>query len=453
METANLIVIGGGLAGCEAAWQAAKSGLKVSLYEMRPHTQTPAHTTGWLAEIVCSNSFGSDQRNKPAGLLKAELRRLDSFILGCADDASLPAGGALAVDRDVFSRMVTERLGNTRGIEIIHQELSEIPQDPCIIATGPLTSTGLTSSIEQLIGSEFLFFYDAMAPIVEFDSVDINKAFWASRYDHDEDKPGDYLNCPFTETEYELFINELINAKKVELKLFETTTDPVISRKNKHYFEGCLPVEVLAARDTKALSYGPLRPVGIKDPCDGRNPYAVLQLRQDNLARSLFNMVGFQTNLTYSEQDRIFRLIPGLENVVFARYGQMHRNTYINSPNCLHPTMQYRQRSNLFFAGQITGVEGYSGNVASGLVAGLNAARLLTGKDPLTFPHETMIGALLHYITNADPANFQPMKANFGLLPEQETFIRSKRDKGFAHAKRALKSLDAFAMEHLHGIS
>jgi len=453
METADLIVIGGGLAGCEAAWQAAQIGLKVALYEMRPHTQTPAHTTGWLAEIVCSNSFGSNQRNKPAGLLKSELRRLNSFILSCADEASLPAGGALAVDREQFSKLVTERLGNTAGVTIVRQELTTIPQTPCIIASGPLTSPCLSDSIVDLLGTEFLFFYDALAPIVEFDSIDLNRAFWASRYENNGAAVGDYLNCPFTEEEYKRFVNELVTAKKVELKSFEITPAPEATGKMKRYFEACLPVEILASRNIQALSYGPLRPVGIKNPRDGRHPYAVLQLRQDNLAKTLFNMVGFQTNLTYSEQDRVFRLIPGLENVVFARYGQMHRNTYIQSPNCLLPTMQYKHRSTLFFAGQITGVEGYIGNIASGLVAGLNAGRLLTGQEPLTFPRETMIGALLHYITNADAASFQPMKANFGLLPELEYRSRSKRDMRFAYAKRALKSLDAYMTEHLHGIS
>jgi methylenetetrahydrofolate--tRNA-(uracil-5-)-methyltransferase len=446
--TANtdLIVIGGGLAGCEAAWQAARCGLRVTLYEMRPHTQTPAHTTAHLAEIVCSNSFGSDQKSKPAGLLKTELRRLNSFILRCAEDARLPAGGALAVDREVFARSVTERLGSTPGVEIIPAEVTEIPQTPCIIASGPLTSPALSDAIARQLGSDLLYFYDAVAPIVEFDSIDMTKAFWASRYDQLEDGPGDYLNCPMNEEEYTNFIQELVGAKKVALKPFEHTLEAA-SKKTRSYFEACLPVEVLAARDVQALSYGPLRPVGLKDPRDRRHPYAVLQLRQDNLAKSLFNLVGFQTNLTYPEQDRVFRLVPGLENAVFTRYGQMHRNTYINSPRCLLPTLQTAQRSDLFFAGQISGVEGYTGNVASGLLAGINASRLLSGSDPLILPRETMLGALMHYIANAEAANFQPMKANFGLLPDLEHHIRSKRDKNFAFAKRALRSLDAFILE------
>lgn len=445
-ENTDLTVIGGGLTGCEAAWQAASRGLRVSLYEMRPHTQTPAHTTDQLAEIVCSNSFGSDLKNKPAGLLKSELRRLNSFILRCAEDARLPAGGALAVDRETFARSVTERLGNTPGVEIIREEVTEIPPSPCIIASGPLTSPGLSAAIARLLGSELLYFYDAVAPIVEFDSIDMTKAFWASRYQQHEESQGDYLNCPMTEQEYTSFIRELVSAKKVELKSFEHPSEAT-GDQNPGYFEACLPVEVLAARDVQALSYGPLRPVGITNPRDGSRPYAVLQLRQDNLAKSLFNLVGFQTNLTYPEQDRVFRLIPGLENAVFTRYGQMHRNTYINSPVCLLPSMQFTQRSDLFFAGQITGVEGYTSNVASGLLAGVNASLLLSGMDPLVLPRETMLGALMHYVTHADPTNFQPMKANFGLLPDLEHQIRIKRDKKFVFAKRALKSLDAFLLE------
>jgi methylenetetrahydrofolate--tRNA-(uracil-5-)-methyltransferase len=444
---ADLIVVGGGLAGCEAAWQAARRGLRVALYEMRPLKSTQAHTSGQLAEIVCSNSFGSDQRNKPAGLLKAELRHLNSFILRCAEDARLPAGGALAVDREVFSRTVTERLGNIPGVEIVLQEVTQIPQSPCIIASGPLTSPGLSDAIAQLLGHQFLFFYDAIAPIVEFDSIDMTKVFWASRYDNHEDSPGDYLNCPMTEKEYTRFITELINAKKVALRSFDAPADPAAAGKKKGYFEACLPVEVLAARDLQALSYGPLRPVGIFNPRDGSRPYAVLQLRQENLAKSLFNLVGFQTNLTYAEQDRVFRLVPGLENAVFTRYGQMHRNTYINSPGRLLPTMQYALRADLFFAGQITGVEGYTGNVASGLLAGINANLLLRGKEPLTLPRETMLGALMHYVANADAANFQPMKANFGLLPDLDRQIRSKHDKKYTFAKRALKTLDLFILE------
>lgn len=447
----DLIVVGGGLAGCEAAWQAANHGFRVVLYEMRPHTTTPAHNTSLLAEIVCSNSLGSNLRNKPAGLLKAELRRLNSFVLNCADDATLPAGSALAVDRDHFSSLVTERLGNTPRIEIIRRELTKIPPSNCIIASGPLTSPGLSKAITATIGSELLSFYDAIAPIVEFDSINMDVAFWGSRYEDLQQDEGDYINCPMNADEYERFVNELVAAKKVGLKPFEVHSQPQTPKKSKGYFEACLPVEVLAARETQALSYGPLRPVGIKNPRDGSHPYAVLQLRQDNLAKSLFNLVGFQTNLTFSEQDRVFRLIPGLENATFTRYGQMHRNTFINSPSCLLPTLQYNKRPELFFAGQITGVEGYTGNIGSGLVAGLNASRLLARKEPLVMPRETILGSILHYITNADPSNFQPMKANFGLLPELEYLVRSKRDKAFVLAKRSLRELEQFAMEHQIG--
>lgn len=439
----DLMVIGGGLSGCEAAWQAANQGLRVVLYEMRPKKQTPAHTTNWLAEIICSNSFGADQRNRPSGLLKHELRMLNSFIMRCADDSALPAGGALAVDRDLFARTVTERLGNTSGIEIIREEVTTIPECPCIIASGPLTSPVLSSSISNFLGNQFLYFYDAIAPIIEFDSIDMSKAFWGSRYAEDGGFDGDYLNCPFDEFEYTRFIRELVSANKVEMRSFEQTPGDVPTNRN-NYFEACLPVEVLAARDFQALSYGPLRPVGITDPHSGKHPFAVLQLRQDNLAKTLFNMVGFQTNLTFAEQERVFRMIPGLEQAVFVKFGQMHRNTFINAPYCLMQTGQSRQRADLYFAGQITGSEGYAGNIATGLVAGTNMSRFLNHKEQLVFPRETMTGALMHYLAHADPEHFQPMKANFGLLPPLDTTIRSKKDKKFAISKRAIRTLSDF---------
>lgn len=444
----ELTIIGGGLAGCEAAWQAARRGIKVLLYEMRPAVQTPAHKTGLLAELVCSNSMGSNQRNRPAGLLQAELRQLNSFILQCAIETALPAGGSLAVDRDRFALLVTDRLGNSANVTIIRAEVTIIPDVPTIIATGPLTSSGMAAEIARLTGSEFLFFFDAIAPIVSLDSIDLNKAFWGSRYAFDKEDQGDYLNCPFAEEEYRSFIRELVAAERTPVRTFEEQVDKSVKINALPFFESCLPIEVLAARDPKALSFGPLRPVGLRDSHTDTRPYAVLQLRQDNLAKTLFNLVGFQTNLTYKEQERIFRLIPGLENADFIRYGQMHRNTYINSPRVLMPTNQYRQRDTLFFAGQIAGVEGYAGNIASGLVAGLNASRLLTGQPLLTFPRETMIGALHHYITHTDPNTFQPMKANFGLLPELEIIIRSKRDKKYALAKRSLRSLHAYCLEN-----
>ncbi len=444
---ADISVVGGGLAGCEAAWQAARSGLRVALYEMRPYKQTPAHQTHWLAEIICSNSFGTNQRNRPAGLLKTELRLLNSLIIHCADDCSLPAGNALAVDRELFSRTVTEQLGNTTGIEIFREEITSVPEGPCIIASGPLTSPALCSSISSLLGSQFLYFYDAISPIVEYESIDMSKAFWGSRYGSREETEGDYLNCPLNEEEYSNFVQELINAKKVDLKAFEQHNSEHDNKPALKYFEACLPIEVLAAREIQALSYGPLRPVGITDPHTGRHPFAVLQLRQDNLAKTLFNLVGFQTNLTYPEQERVFRLIPGLEKAVFARFGQMHRNTYINAPHCLLPTGQSRQRPDLFFAGQIMGSEGYAGNIASGLVAGLNIGRLLQKQELIVFPRESMIGALMFYLTNSDPHSFRPMKANFGLLPDLDSMVRSKKDRGFVFSKRAIRVLSQFITE------
>ncbi len=444
---ADLIIVGGGLAGCEAAWQAAKRGLRVTLYEMRPHTQTPAHLTNFLAEIVCSNSFGTNQRNRPAGLLKSELRSLNSFIMRCADDSSLPAGRALAVDREIFARTVTERLGNTPGIEIIRQEITSIPESPCIIASGPLTSPALSTSISTLLGNQFLYFYDAVSPIVEAGSIDMSKAFWGSRYGNKDETEGDYLNCPLDDQQYTQFIGALVSAEKVELKAFERQESDNLNPQTTKYFEACLPIEVLAAREMQALSYGPLRPVGITDTHTGRQPFAVLQLRQDNMAKTLFNLVGFQTNLKHSEQDRVFRLIPGLEQAVFVRYGQMHRNTYINAPQCLHQTGQSRQRVDLFFAGQIMGSEGYAGNIASGLVAGINMSRYLKQQDFLIFPRETMVGALMHYLVYADPQNFQPMKANFGLLPVLDNPVRSKRERGFAFSRRAVRTLTDFISE------
>lgn len=445
MVNSELIIIGGGLAGCEAAWQAASAGIQVSLYEMRPMVQTPAHHTGLLAELICSNSFGADQRNRPAGLLKAELRSLNSFLLQCADESAIAAGGALAVDRNLFSNLVTTRLSAHPNIQIIREEVKVLPKTPCIIASGPLTSPALTDQIANLIGAEFLYFYDAVAPIVEYEGINLDQAFWASRYGQGQDEVGDYLNCPLSEEEYLNFIHELLHAQRVQLRSFETPN--IEDEQEKKYFEACLPIEVLAARDPLSLSFGPMRPVGIHNPKTDHSPFAIVQLRQENLARTLFNLVGFQTNLTFAEQDRVFRLIPGLENASFVRYGQMHRNIYLNAPKNLLPTLQCKFQSQLFFSGQITGMEGYCGNVASGLVAGINASRLLKNKAPLVFPRETMIGALHYYLANADSDHFHPMKANFGLLPELEVFIRSKREKGFAYSKRALKTLRDFMLE------
>jgi methylenetetrahydrofolate--tRNA-(uracil-5-)-methyltransferase len=432
-RAASLMVIGGGLAGSEAAWQAAERGLHVTLYEMRPQQKTPAHVSDRLAELVCSNSLGSNLVDRAPGLLKEELRRLGSLILACADATALPAGGALAVGREAFSQAVTERIEAHPRITLRREGMTAIPEDQAVIvATGPLTSPQLAREIAALSGSEHLYFYDAMAPIVAVDSVDTSIAFRASRYDRGEGD-GDYLNCPMTRAEYDRFVHELGKAETLPLRDFE--------REDPKFFEACLPVEVLARRGEKALAFGPLKPVGLIDPCTGKRPYAVVQLRQDNQAGTLYNLVGFQTNLKWGEQERVFRLIPGLEQAEFVRFGQMHRNTYVNSPALLRPTMQFRGREDLFFAGQITGTEGYVGSVASGWVAGLNAARVVTGRQPVSFPPTTMIGALCQYICSADPRGFQPMKANFGLLPALDPPVRKKRERYAAYAQRALTDL------------
>jgi len=422
------LVIGGGLAGSEAAWQAAQHGVKVTLFEMRPQAMTPAHRTGDLAELVCSNSLGSNLIDRASGLLKEELRRLGSLIVACADQTALPAGGALAVDRETFSRAVSERISGHPRIEIHRQEVEEIPSSrPVIIATGPLTSQALSASIAELTGEEYLYFYDAMAPIVTFDSIDLGKVFRASRYakgDHD------YINCPLSKEEYYHFVEELKAAKTIPLREFEREAE---------FFEGCLPLEVLAQRGRDALAYGPLRPTGLVDPRTGKRPYAVVQLRQDDLAGTLYNMVGFQTNLRWGEQERVFRLITGLEKAEFVRYGQMHRNTFINSPALLEPTMMFRHQPGIFFAGQVTGTEGYVAAAAGGLIAGLNAVRLIKEEPLLIFPPTTMLGALSHYISRARVGDFQPMKPNFGLVPPLK--VRGKRARYKAYAERALREL------------
>src|SRR5512139_2019883 len=430
--TTRLIVVGGGLAGTEAAWQAAERGIAVALYEMRPQRTTPAHTTDQLAELICSNSLGSNLPDRASGLLKAELRLLNSFIMRVADETAVPAGGALAVDRDRFAQLITERIEQHPRIELRREEVKAIPQEPCIIASGPLTADDLANDLARLTGQQHLYFYDAIAPIVEADTIDMTIAFRQSRYERagEEQAEGDYLNCPFTKQEYDTFIDALIAAERIELRDFE--------REDAKFFEGCLPIEVLAKRGREALAYGPMRPIGLRDPRTGKGPHAVVQLRQDNLAGTLYNIVGFQTNLKWPEQKRVFRLIPGLAHAEFLRYGMMHRNTFINSPRLLRPTMQFRTRADLFFAGQITGVEGYIGNAASGLVAGLNAARLLRHEALIEFPITTMLGALCHYVTHADPQDFQPMKANYGILPPLENSPRGKRDRYRAFSERAL---------------
>lgn len=428
----RVTVIGAGLAGSEAAWQLAKRGIKVRLYEMRPVNSTPAHHTDKFGELVCSNSLRSNQLENAVGLLKEEMRRLGSLIMECADNKALPAGGALAVDREGFSQEITDRLSNHPNIEVVREEITEIPQEEyVIIATGPLTSEKLSDSIKKFINSEYFYFYDAAAPIVTYDSIDQNIVFRASRYDKGD---SDYINCPMTEDEYYRFYNELVNAEVVPLKSFE----------KEIVFEGCMPVETMAKRGPQTLLFGPLKPVGLTDPRTGRQPYAVVQLRQDNKEGTLYNIVGFQTHLKWGEQKRVFSMIPGLENAEFVRYGVMHRNTYINSPKVMRPTLQYCGSDRLFFAGQLTGVEGYVESASSGLVAGINMARVFNGLKPLVFPETTAHGSLCRYITDRTIKNFQPMNVNFGIFPQPEHKIRNKKDKGAYYAERALRDLDAF---------
>lgn len=432
----DLVVIGGGLAGTEAAWQAAERGMAVALYEMRPTRTTPAHTSGLLAELVCSNSLGSRLVDRAPGLLKQELRQLGSMVVECADTTAIPAGGALAVDREAFAQAVTARIESHSRIMLLREEVKSLPEGlPVVVATGPLTSPDLADGIARLTGSAYLYFYDAMAPIVTADSIDMSVAFRASRYDHGGGE-GDYINCPMNKTEYDRFVRELVGAETAVLREFEIE-DP-------NFFEACLPVEVLGQRGDQALAFGPLKPVGLTDPRTGRRPYAVVQLRQDNHSATLYNLVGFQTNLTWGEQERVFRLIPGLDQAEFVRFGQMHRNTFINAPTLLLSTMQFRERQDLFFAGQITGTEGYVGSVASGFVAGLNAARLAGGLEAVSFPPTTMLGALCSYVSNANPEGFQPMKANFGLFPSLDPPVRRKRERYAAYASRALSDLERF---------
>lgn len=426
----TVTVVGGGLAGSEATWQIAERGIPVVLYEMRPHKMTPAHASGLLGELVCSNSLGSDLPDRAAGLLKNELRYLNSLVLACADETRVPAGSALAVGREKFAREITYRLENHPRVRVVREELTEIPCSPAVIATGPLTSDAFADAIIDLTDEEHLYFYDALAPIVTLESVDMSIAFRASRYGKGE---ADYINCPMTEDDYDRFVAALASAERIPLRDFE--------RESAKFFEGCLPVEVMASRGRDTLAFGPLRPVGLTDPRTGKWPYAVVQLRQDNLAGTLYNLVGFQTNLRYAEQERVFRLIPGLEQAEFVRFGHMHRNTFINGPSLLEPTMAFRERIGLFFGGQITGVEGYVPSVGSGWVAGVNAARYVLGEQLLTLPPTTMLGALCNYASFADPSNFQPMKANFGLMPPLAGRVRNKRKRYQAYAERALRDL------------
>ncbi len=446
MSERAITIIGGGLAGSEAAWQAAQRGVPVRLFEMRPKRQTGAHQTAYLAELVCSNSLGSRLPDRASGVLMEELRRMGSLLLACAEEVAVPAGGALAVDRVLFAQKVSERLEAHPLIEVVREEVTEVPRKGVVIvASGPLTSEALSQDLARITGEEHLYFYDALSPIVEADSIDMSIAFRGSRYGRGEQAEGDYINCPMTEEEYHAFVDALLSAERIPLREFEAEIERGVKAGLDTFFEGCLPVEIIAQRGRLSLAYGPMRPVGLIDPRTGKRPFAVVQLRQDDLAGNLYNMVGFQTNLKYGEQRRVFRMIPGLQNARFARYGQMHRNTFINAPRVLAPTLRHRERPDLFFAGQITGVEGYLGNIATGLLAGVNAARLVRGEAPLVLPPETMLGALCHYVTHADPTTFQPMKANFGILPLlSDGRRRNRRQRAQAYAARALETLGAF---------
>ncbi len=432
-------VIGGGLAGCEAAWQLARRNVRAILWEMRPGRTTPAHKTGDLAELVCSNSFRSDVVTNAAGLLKEEMRQFGSLILTAADAAKVPAGSALAVDRAEFSRQVHDGLASRPEIEIRHDEVTELPGDDTItiIASGPLTSDSLATAIVGFTGQDALYFYDAIAPVVEADTIDTTIAFKGSRYDRGDDAAGDYFNCPLTKEEYDRFYDALMEAAPVTWHEFE----------KDHFFEGCLPVEELARRGRDTLCFGPMKPVGLVDPRTGRRPHAVVQLRQDNRAATHYNLVGFQNHLKFGEQERILRLIPGLANAEFVRFGQIHRNSFINSPRVLHPTYQTRARAGLFFAGQISGVEGYLESAAAGLLAGTSAAALARGREPRACPPTTAHGALAHYITEADPSHFVPTNISFGLFPalaDAGRGRRGRRERNRRHGERALADLAGF---------
>jgi len=431
----ELYIIGGGLAGCEAAWQAAEQGVKVKLFEMRPLATTPAHHTSLLAELVCSNSFRANNLENAVGLLKEEMRILNSLIMECADKCSVPAGGALAVDREQFSALVTAKIENHPNIIVIREEVTKIPtSEVVIVATGPLTSQSLSQHIQVLTGKDYLHFYDAAAPVVSGESINTKVAFWASRYGKGTD---DYLNCPLDEKQYDIFYDFLINAERNVPKDFERDI----------VFEGCMPIEVMANRGKDTLRFGPMKPVGLVDPRTGKEPFAVVQLRKDNAAATLFNLVGFQTSLKWPEQRKLLTLIPGLEEAEIVRYGVMHKNTYILSPELLSPTLQLKKKDNIFFAGQITGVEGYVESAANGLQAGINGARLVLGKAPLIFPQETAIGALSNYITSADPKHFQPMNITFGLIPALDHRIKDKKKR---NAELAMRSLDILKLFKHH---
>ena len=430
----KVIVIGAGLAGSEAAWQAAQRGAEVTLYEMRPEKSTPAHKTAGFAELVCSNSLRGAGLENAVGVLKEEMRRLHSVIMAAADATRVPAGGALAVDRHGFSDYVTAKVRQHPRITVVHEEVERIPLSDdaiTIVASGPLTAGALAGDIAARTGNDSLYFYDAAAPIVSLESVDMSKAYRASRYGKGT---ADYINCPMDEAQYRAFWHELVHAEKAPTHDFE----------KEKFFEGCMPVEVMASRGEDTLLFGPLKPVGLDDPKTGKRPFAVVQLRQDNASATLYNIVGFQTHLKWPEQKRVFGMIPGLEHAEFLRYGVMHRNTFLNSPQHMRPTLQLRGQDNLLFAGQMTGVEGYIESASSGLVAGVNAARLARGEEPLIFPEASCHGALCYYITTSEAKHFQPMNVNFGLLPRLDERIRDKKEKKLRLARRALDAIMAF---------
>ncbi|WP_047151638.1 FADH(2)-oxidizing methylenetetrahydrofolate--tRNA-(uracil(54)-C(5))-methyltransferase TrmFO [Aneurinibacillus tyrosinisolvens] len=435
----KVTVVGAGLAGSEAAWQIAEQGVEVTLYEMRPVRQTPAHHTDKFAELVCSNSLRANSLTNAVGILKEEMRRFSSIIIDAADDCAVPAGGALAVDRHEFAEAVTDRIRNHPRIEVRNEEITEIPDGIVIIATGPLTSPDLSNCLKGLTGQEYLYFYDAAAPILDKETINMDKVFLASRYDKGE---AAYLNCPMNEEEFDAFYEALITAEEVALKEFEKEV----------FFEGCMPIEVMAKRGKQTMLFGPMKPVGLTDPRTGKQPFAVVQLRQDNSAGTLYNIVGFQTHLKWPEQKRVFQMIPGLENAEIVRYGVIHRNTFINSPRLMRPSYQYRDRDDLFFAGQMTGVEGYVESAASGLIAGINAGRLARGLESVEFPKETAMGSMAHYITTANPDSFQPMNANFGLFPPLEKKIRNKKERYEQYAQRALDKIQNFS-RNIHNLS
>lgn len=432
-------VIGAGLAGCEAAMQIASAGIPVRLYEMKPNKKSPAHKTNYFGELVCSNSLKAMRVESAAGLLKEEMRRLNSFLMQCADKCQVPAGGALAVDREKFAQLVTEGIQSQPLIEVVSEEITAIPESGItVIATGPLTSDALAKAIEERFGDS-LSFFDAAAPIVTAESVDMEYAFTASRYERGGED--DYINCPMNKEEYERFYNALVSAERAPLQDFDVS--------NPKVYEGCMPVEVMAQRGEGTLRFGPMKPVGLIDPKTGHRPWAVLQLRKENAAGTMYNLVGFQTNLKFPEQKRVFSLIPALHNADFVRYGVMHRNTFLCSPKILNADFSVKENKNLFFAGQITGVEGYMESAASGILAGMNAVRVLRGQPTLVFPADTMMGALSRYIADPTVKKFQPMGANLGILPELEKRPRDKRERAAAYAYRALASQEIYIKEQL----